>query len=78
MDRDAPLDPLRRVFVPVEKRTAQGTLVFRTTDKDLYFRGPDGSIRRSVPKVNGKLAKQMRRKQREEKARGQVGDHPER
>ena len=57
----SPIDPLRRVFVPIEKRTEKGTLVFRTTDKELYFRAPDGSIRRAQPKVHGKDARKMRR-----------------
>ncbi len=49
-----PLDPLRRVFIPIERRTANGTLVFKTTDGELYARLSDGSIRRAHPKVKGK------------------------
>ena len=60
-DQQPSIDPLRRVFVPIEKRTPAGTLVFRTSDKTLYFRASDGSIRHSTPKVNGKQARKMRR-----------------
>ena len=56
------LDPLRRVFVPIEKRTLNGTLVFRTMDNQMYCRLASGSIRRVTPKVNGKVAKRLRRK----------------
>ena len=59
-DQQPPIDPLRRVWIPVEKRTSAGTLVFRTSDKTLYFRAPDGSIRHSVPKVNGKESRRAR------------------
>jgi hypothetical protein len=58
---ESPLDPLRRVLVPIEKRTANGTIVFRTTDKEVYFRHTDGSIRRASLKVNGKEARKARR-----------------
>ena len=51
------LDPLRRVFVPIERRTANGMLVFRTTDKRLYARLDNGSIRRAIAKVRGKAAR---------------------
>ncbi len=60
-DHKPPIDLLRRVFVPVEKRTAKGT-VFRTIDKTLYTRMKDGSIRRVHPKTNGKAARKLRRK----------------
>lgn len=55
------IDPLKRVFVPVEKRTEKGTTVFRTLDKQVYARLEDGSIRRAVPRVRGKAAKRARR-----------------
>lgn len=58
------IDPLRRVFVPIEKRTPNGTWVFKTTDQTMYFRAPDGSMRRVQPKVNGKDARRARRLQR--------------
>ena len=61
-DQRPSIDPLRRVFVPIERKTANGTTVFRTTDGEVYMRHVDGSIRRSRPKVNGKIAKKMRRK----------------
>lgn len=56
------IDPLRRVFVPRETRTSNGTMVFRTTDGDVYARLEDGSIRRAAPKVNGKQARRNRRR----------------
>ena len=54
------LDPLRRVFVPVERRMTNGLMAFRTTDGESYVRLMDGSIRRAAPKVNGEQAKRMR------------------
>lgn len=52
------IDPLRRVFVPIEKRTAKGTIVFRTSDKTMYARLEEGGpIRRVVPKIRGKAAR---------------------
>lgn len=58
------IDPLKRVFVPIEKRTSKGTLVFRTLDGDIYARLDDGSIRRARKKVNGKVARKQRAKAR--------------
>ena len=59
------IDPLRRIFIPIEKRTTAGTFVFRTHDNLVYARLEDGSVRRAVKKVRGKAArradKQMRR-----------------
>lgn len=40
------LDPLRRVWVPVERRNLDGTWTFKTTDGRRYRRGADGAIRR--------------------------------
>lgn len=60
-DQQPSIDPLRRVFVPIEKRTLNGTLVFKTHDKTIYARLDNGSIRRAVPKVNGKVARRLRR-----------------
>lgn len=65
-DQQHPTDPLRRVFIPVEKRTTQGTLVFRTLDKQMYARLDNGSIRRATPKVNGKEARKARARARRE------------
>lgn len=45
------LDPLRRVFVPIERKNLDGTAVFFTTDKTQYIRGINGEIRRARPKV---------------------------
>lgn len=59
-----PLDPLRRVFVPIERKTEKGTTVFRTTDKMIYARLTDGSIRRAVPKARGKSARRADKEQR--------------
>ncbi|MFI5222673.1 MAG: hypothetical protein ACHQX3_00260 [Nitrospirales bacterium] len=56
-----PIDPLRRVFVPIEKRMTNGNLTFQTMDREQYIRTPDGVIRRKKSKVNGKLAKKARR-----------------
>ena len=59
---DKIIDPLNRVFVPIEKRMLNGNLTFQTSDKERYVRTSDGVIRRSTPKVNGKLAKKLRAK----------------
>lgn len=63
-DQQLPIDPLRRVFVPIEKRTVAGTWVFRTTDRQLYARAGDGSIRRADKKVRGKSARRADKKAR--------------
>lgn len=59
---------LKRIFIPIERRTAKGTLVFCTSDKEIYARLDDGSIRRTTSKVKGKAArranKAARRKSR--------------
>ncbi len=62
--QERPIDPLRREYVPIEKKTSKGTIVFRTQDKEMYVRLADDSIRRVTPKVNGKVAKRLRSKQR--------------
>jgi hypothetical protein len=59
-----PLDPLRRVFVPIEKRMLNGQMTFRTTDQTQYFCDDKGVIKRRFAKVNGKRAKKSRQKQR--------------
>jgi len=51
------IDLLRRIFIPIERRTAEGTLVFKTSDKEMYARLDDGSIRRTTPKQRGKAAR---------------------
>jgi len=57
------LDPLRRVFIPIEKRNVHGVWTFETTDGERYLRDPNtGVIRSAVVKINGKLARKMRRK----------------
>ena len=56
-----PIDPLRRVFIPIEKRREDGTRVLWTSDKTKYVRGTDGTIRRAAPKVRGKAARRAER-----------------
>ena len=63
-DQQKSIDPLRRVFIPVEKRNLDGTYSFKTHDKQSYVRLEDGSIRRVSPKVNGKVARKSRAKRR--------------
>lgn len=55
-----PIDPLRRVFVPVEKRMSSGISVMRTLDGETYHRGTDGVIRSSMSRINGKLARKAK------------------
>lgn len=55
------IDPLRRVLVPIERVNQYGITTFRTTDRQEYYRGRGGAIRRRFPKVNGRLAKKTRR-----------------
>lgn len=45
-----PLDPLRRIFVPIEKRMTDGRLAFQTSDGEQYVRAQNGVIRRKNPK----------------------------
>lgn len=54
----------RRIYVPREQRNSKGEWVFLTSDKEKYVRGLDGSIRRATPKVNGKMARKIRRQMR--------------
>lgn len=63
------IDPLRRVFVPVERKNTDGTYVLRTHDKTTYIRGADGVLRRQIPKMNGKDARRARRMMRREHQR---------
>jgi hypothetical protein len=60
-DHKPTTDLLRRVFIPIERRTVKGTFVFKTMDGELYVRLDDGSIRRARPKINGKQARKARR-----------------
>jgi hypothetical protein len=62
------IDPLRRVFVPIEHKTSRGTIVFRTTDNRMYARVVDGSIRRAIPKQRGKSARRADKQQRRQAA----------
>jgi hypothetical protein len=58
----APLDPLRRVFIPIEKVMTNGNFRFRTLDRTRYTRdGTTGAIRRADPKP---LTKKQRRELR--------------
>ena len=45
-DQERPIDPLRREFVPIEKKNTDGTYSFRTKDKRQYRRMLNGEIRR--------------------------------
>jgi len=49
VDQRLPIDPLRRVFVPVEGKNLDGTSSFKTRDGASYVRGTDGVIRRKRP-----------------------------
>lgn len=69
-DQQSPIDPLRRIWVPRETKTSKGTIVFRTLDGDVYARLADGSIRRAIPKVNGKEARRARQRVRRGAVRG--------
>ena len=48
------IDPLHRVWIPIEHLTSEGTYVFRTHDKVAYRRSADGPIRRITKKSNKK------------------------
>lgn len=61
------VDPLQRVFVPIEKTTGEGTRVFRTSDHQMYVRMEDGSIHRvhsAKTNLNGKAARRRQKRQR--------------
>jgi len=65
IDQGQIIDPLRRVFVPIEKRDVRGNWVFQTLDKQKYIRNAaTGQIRTLTRKVNGKVARKVRAKQR--------------
>lgn len=56
--KQIPLDPLRRVFVPIEKRMLDRDWRFRTLDGTRYTRNDkSGSITRHDPKPLNKHAK---------------------
>jgi hypothetical protein len=61
------LDPLRRVFVPIEDKRG----FFRTHDYAVYQRNAEsGVIRRAIPKQRGKAARRAERQaRRQEKSR---------
>jgi len=57
-----PLDPLRRVLVPIEKRMADGNFRLRTTDRTRYTRNAHtGTIFRADPKPVNKHARRRLR-----------------
>lgn len=61
--RQARVDPLRYIYVPLED--SQG--FFRTSDRTRYHRDPaTGVIRRLVPKVRGKAARRAEKRARRE------------
>lgn len=66
------LDPLKRVFVPIERNGR-----FQTLDGQIYERTESGAIRRDVPKRRGKAArraeKALRRRFRQALNRPQAG-----
>lgn len=62
--RDLQIDPLRRVWIPIERKTIMGQTTFSTHDKVVYGRLANGVIRRAIPKVNGKEARKARRANR--------------
>lgn len=73
-DQQPPLDPLRRGFFPIERKTKNGTVVFQTLDKVMYARVDEGlPMYRVDKKVRGKAAraddKRQRRAQREPRMR---------
>ena len=43
-DTPKDLDPLQRVFVPIEKQTSDGRTVFQTLDRAVYERRQNGQI----------------------------------
>lgn len=56
------LDPLRRVFIPIEKRMLDGNWRFRTSDKERYTRnGTTGTVYRADPKPLNKHARRRER-----------------
>jgi hypothetical protein len=59
-----PIDPLRRVWVPVEKRDSHGDLTFHTSDGEKYYRDKNDVIHHATVRKNGKLAKKMRQRAR--------------
>lgn len=54
-----PIDPLKRVLVPIERRNLDGTFSFALEGQQ-YTRGLDGSIRSVNAKINGKKARKLR------------------
>lgn len=59
------IDPARRVLIPIERMTAKGTVVFRTTDNRVYARvEPGAPIHRAIPKTRGKKARAADKRQR--------------
>lgn len=61
---DEKIDPLRRIWVPIEKRNTDGSWGFRTTDGERYRRDENGVIRSIAKKVNGKIARKERQRVR--------------
>ena len=59
-DQRPSIDPLRRVWVPIEKRDAHGDFTFRTSDGEKYYRDEQGVIRHATVRQNGKMARKLR------------------
>jgi len=69
LDQRPPIDPLRRVWVPIEKKMPDGNMLLRTTDKTVYIRLENGAIMRAQPKLRGKAARKADKKARQHAAR---------
>lgn len=55
------MDPLKRVFVPIENRSG----FFQTSDRCVYQRDQEtGTIRRAIAKVRGKAARRADKRTR--------------
>lgn len=68
-DEQPTIDPLHRVFVPIEKRTASGDWRFRTTDNTRYTRHhPTGQIVHADPQPSRSKKERRRRRQQQREA----------
>ena len=59
-----PINPLQRVFIPIEKRNVLGQLTFQTLDRTKYVRHVSGAFVRAVPKMRGKAARRAEKQAR--------------
>jgi hypothetical protein len=58
------IDPLHRIFVPIERPLSGGGATLKTTDGLKYYKLLDGSLQRAVQKVRGKAARRADKKMR--------------